>query len=743
MATENDHATGAAPAQWTRRDFVGSALSVGGLVIAMNLPLPARAATRSGRAPAQLNAWLRIAPDDTITILVDRSEMGQGVYTALPTLIAEELEIELDRVAIVAAPVGDAYFNAANVGQVTGTSNSVQDAWVKLRTAGAQARTMLVAAAAARWGVAPSECRARHGVITNAAGDRLTYGAVAADAARQPVPARVALKPASRFELIGRGLPRTDTPAKVDGSAQFGIDVRLPGMLYGAFAQSPVLGGWPDSVDSAAAEKMPGVRLVLALDSGVLVVADHFWQALAARRALRVRWNPGPNATLDDAAIRESLRRTEAGDPGLVARADGDAETALKRAARTHSAIYEVPLLAHATMEPMNCTADVHADGCDLYVGTQVQQLSQAAAAVAAGVPPDRVRVHTTYLGGGFGRRLDVDFIPAAVAGSHALGRPVKVIWTREDDMTHDTYRPPALERISAGFDAAGKVDSFKLHIVSPLITARMFPPVTGVDPEVVEAAVNCAYGIPNFLVTYTRQEIGIDVGYMRSVSHAANCFVIESFVDELAALAGKDPYDLRMELLATKPRHRRVLETAARLAGWGKPAPGRHLGLALMEGYATRIAQVAEISVDGGAPRVHRIVCAVDCGQMVNPRIVESQIESGIVFGLTEALWGEITIANGVVQQTNFDGYRVLRANQMPQIVVELLPSDEPPGGIGEVAVPLVAPAVCNAWFAATGERVRSLPLISGRAPGAAAVKRGSGNSDRGSTPQTTASGT
>ena len=743
MATPHDRQDGATPAQWTRRDFMGSALSAGGLVIAMNLPLPARAATRAGRAPAELNAWLRIAPDDTITILVDRSEMGQGVYTALPTLIAEELEIDLARVAIVAAPVGDAYFNAANVGQVTGTSNSVQDAWVKLRTAGAQARTLLIAAAAARWGVDPRECRARHGVISNAAGDRLTYGAVAADAARLPLPTQVALKPASEFRLIGRGLPRTDTPAKVDGSAQFGIDVRLPGMLYGALAQSPVLGGWPDSVDSAEAQKMPGVRLVLALDSGVLVVADHYWQALAARRALRVRWNPGPNAALDNAAIRAALRRTEAEDPGLVARADGDARAALQRAARTHSAIYEVPLLAHATMEPMNCTADVHVGGCDLYVGTQVQQLSQAAAAVAAGVPPDQVRVHTTFLGGGFGRRLDVDFIPAAVAGSHALGRPVQVIWTREDDMTHDTYRPPALERISAGFDAAGKLDAFQLHVVSPLITARMFPPVTGVDPEVVEAAVSCAYGIPNFLVTYTRQEIGINVGYMRSVSHAANCFVIESFVDELAALAGKDPYDFRMALLTTKPRHRRVLETAARLAGWGKPAPGRHLGLALMDGYSTRIAQIVEISVEGGAPRVHRIVCVVDCGQMVNPRIVESQIESGIVFGLTEALWGEITIANGVVQQTNFDGYRVLRANEMPQIVVELLASDAPPGGIGEVAVPLVAPALCNAWFAATGERIRSLPFGAARAPRAGAVKPGSANNDRGSAPRTAASDT
>ncbi|HUY83766.1 MAG TPA: molybdopterin cofactor-binding domain-containing protein [Steroidobacteraceae bacterium] len=715
-----------APPDLSRREFIGATLATsGGLVIALCLPLPARAAVRSGRTAAVLNAWLRIAPDDTITILVDRSEMGQGVYTALPTLIAEELEVDLEAIRIVAAPVGDAYFNAGNDGQVTGTSNSVQDAWVKLRTAGAQARTMLIAAAAARWGVAPAQCRASGGVIRNAAGARLSYGAVAADAARLPVPARVELKAPGAFRLIGRGLPRTDTPVKVDGSAEYGIDVRLPGMLYGAFAQSPVLGGWPDSVDSAAAAKMPGVRLVLPMDSGVLVVADHYWQALAARRALKVRWNRGPNAALDNAAIRASLRRAEAADPGLPARADGDADAALARAARAHEAFYELPLVAHATMEPMNCTADVRADGCDLYVGTQVQQLSQAAAAGAAGVPPDQVRVHTTFLGGGFGRRLDVDFIPAAVAGSHALGRPVQVIWTREDDMTHDTYRPPALERVQAGFDAAGKLDAWKLHIVSPSITARMFPPVTGVDPSVVEAAVNFPYAVPNVLVTYTRQEIGINVGYLRSVSHAINCFVIESFIDELAALAAKDPYEFRIGLLAAKPRHRRVLEAAARIAGWGKPAPGRHLGIALMEGYSTRIAQVAEVSIEHGAPKVHRIVCALDCGRMVNPRIVESQIESGIVFGLTETLWGEITIAQGVVKQTNFDAYRVLRANQMPKIEVELLASEEAPGGIGEVAVPPVAPAVCNALYAATGRRVRSLPLASVWPSGARAAKR------------------
>ncbi|MDE1921813.1 MAG: xanthine dehydrogenase family protein molybdopterin-binding subunit [Gammaproteobacteria bacterium] len=694
--------------EFTRRDFLGGAAAAG-LILAISLPPRARAAAAE---TSELNAWLRIAPDDTITFIVDRSEMGQGVYTALPMLIAEELEVRLDAVRIVAAPVGDAYFNPGNGGQVTGTSNSVQDAWVKLRTAGAQARMMLVAAAAARWGVDAGACVARDGVITSPAGATLRYGDVAAQAARLPVPQQVVLKTPRQFALVGRSVARTDTPAKVDGRARYGIDVRLPGMLYAAYAQSPVLGGWPETVESGAAAKMPGVHAVLTTDRGVVVVADHFWQALKARDALAVIWNPGANANLDNQAIGAMLRRAAAAGPGLSARADGDADRALHAAARTVNAVYTLPLLAHATMEPMNCTADVRADGCDLYVGTQAQQVAQATAAAAAGMPADQVRVHTMLLGGGFGRRLDVDFIPAAVIASRAVGRPVQVIWTREDDMMHDTFRPPALEEISGGFDADGRLIAWKLHIVSPSITARMFPPVVGVDASVIEAAVNLPYEIPNVAVSYSRQEIGIDVGYMRSVSHAINCFVIESFIDELAAAAGRGPYEFRVGMLGNKPRHLRVLKEAARLAGWGSPAPNRHQGIALMEGYATHLAQIAEISFEDGALRVHRIVCVVDCGQMVNPKIVESQIEGGIVFGLSAALWGDITIDRGVVRQKNFDGYRVLRANEMPQIEVHLLASDAAPGGIGEVAVPLVAPAICNAVFAATGSRLRTLPI-------------------------------
>jgi isoquinoline 1-oxidoreductase beta subunit len=701
-----------------RRHFVSAGVAVGGgLLLSLTLPGSGKHASaaaggaKSAPLGPQLNAWLQIAADNSITVIVDRSEMGQGVYTALPMLIAEELHVGLDAIQVVAAPVGDAYVNPGNGGQITGTSNSVQDAWDKLRMAGAQARIMLTMAAAKHWQVDIAECRALNGTIA-ARGKVLTYGQLAAAAARETTPKDVKLKPKSEFRIIGTSTARIDTPGKVDGSAEFGLDVKLPGMLYAAIAQSPVLGGKVRTLDSGAAERMPGVRRVVRTDSGVVVVADHFWQALQARKTLEITWDPGGNARLDNQAISAMLKNTAAAGAGLTARADGNVAQALKSAKERFNSTYELPLLAHATMEPMNCTADVKANGCDLYVGTQVQQVAQTTAAAAAGLQPAQVRVHTTLLGGGFGRRLDIDFIPAAVEASKAVGAPVKLIWTREDDMTHDTYRPPALEEVSGGFDTAGKMTAFSLHIISPSITARMFPPVKGVDDSVIEYAINYPYDVPNVAVTYSRQEIGVDVGYMRSVSHAPNCFVIESFMDEMAAAAAKNPYDFRMELLHKKPRHMRVLQLAAERAGFGRAPAGRYHGMALMEGYTTHLAQIAEISLEQGALKVHRIVCVVDCGQMINPRIVESQIESGIVFGLSAALWGEVTIAAGRVQQTNFNNYRLVRGNEMPEIDVHLVDSSEPPGGIGEPAVALVAPAICNAIFAATGKRIRSLPI-------------------------------
>ncbi|HWX35773.1 MAG TPA: molybdopterin cofactor-binding domain-containing protein [Steroidobacteraceae bacterium] len=700
----------------SRRDFLNAtAAAGGGLILALSLPGRAgnsKSAAAAAQSGAQLNAWLKIGRDNSITVIVDRSEMGQGVYTALPMLLAEELHIDVGAIRIEAAPVGDAYVSPGNGGQITGTSNSVQESWEKLRMAGATARTMLISAAAKRWRVDAAGCHAENGRVINAQGKALSYGELADAAAKEPTPKDVKLKPKSNFQIIGKSRARIDTPGKVDGSAEFGLDVKLPGMLHAVLAQSPVLGGKLTALDSSVAEKMPGVRKVLVTSGGVVVVADHFWQALKARKALNATWDPGANARLDNAAIRAMLQKTAAAGAGLTARADGDAAAALKSAKQRLSAAYYLPLLAHATMEPMNCTADVKATGCDLYVGTQVQQVAQTTAATAAGLQPALVRVFTTLIGGGFGRRLDVDFIPAAVEASKALGAPVKVIWTREDDMTHDTYRPPAYEEVSGGLDAAGKLIAWTLHITSPSITARMFPPVKGVDDSVIEAAVNNLYDVPNLAVSYSRQEIGIDVGYLRSVSHAPNVFVIESFMDELAALAGMNPYDFRLQQLAKKPRQRRVLQLVAERAGWGKAPAGRHLGLALMEGYTTHLAQVAEISVNGGELTVHKITCVVDCGQMVNPRIVESQIESGIIFGLSAALWGEVTIVDGRVRQTNFNNYRLLRNGESPELDVHLVDSDETPGGIGEAAVPLVAPAICNAIFTATGKRLRELPI-------------------------------
>jgi isoquinoline 1-oxidoreductase beta subunit len=699
----------------TRRDFLNVAAGIGGgLVLTLTLPgFGSPAKPGKLEAGGQLNAWLVIGADDSITIIVDRSEMGQGVYTALPMLLAEELEISLDAINVVAAPVGDAYINPLNGGQITGTSNSVQDAWDKLRMAGARARSMLIGAAAAQWRVDPATCRVEHGRVLDARGQALSYGQLAAAAARQPLPKNVTLKPKGRFQLIGTSQSRIDIPGKVDGTAQFGIDVTLPGMLCAALAQSPVLGGKVLAVDSAAAQALPGVRKVLTTDGGVVVVAEQFWQALQARKALNITWDPGPNARLDTAAIRAMLEKTAAAGPGLTARSDGDVAAAFKSAKQVLQAVYQLPLLAHATMEPMNCTADVRADGCDLYVGTQVQQGSQAAAAAAAALEAAQVRVHTTLLGCGFGRRLEVDFIPAAVQASKAVGAPVKLIWTREDDMRHDAYRPPAREELAGGLDAGGNLIAWQLHITSPSITQRFAPQTTDPFDSVVEAAINNLYGVPNLLVSYSRQEIGIDVGYMRSVSHAPNCFAIESFMDELAAAAGQNPYDFRLKGLKAKPRAANVLRLAAQRAGWGHAPEGRYQGIALMEAYATNMSMVAEISLTGRSVKVHKVVCVVDCGQMVNPRIVDSQIESGIIFGLSSALWGEVTLAAGQVQQTNFNNYRVLRADEVPDIDVHLVDSDESPGGIGEPAVAVIAPAVCNAIYAATGQRLRELPIM------------------------------
>jgi isoquinoline 1-oxidoreductase beta subunit len=584
--------------------------------------------------------------------------MGQGVYTALPMLLAEELGVAVDRIKVEFAPPGNEYVNSLLGGQITGGSTSVRDAWEKLRKVGAQARDMLIAAAAAEWGTSPAGCRTENGEVISSRGDKISFGAVAEAAAKLPVPAEVKLKPATAFAVIGKPQKRLDAAAKVDGTAGFGIDVKLDGMLYAALAQPPVLLGKVKSFKDEKAKAMPGVRAVVQTSSGVAVVADTWWQARKARDALDIEWHGGANATLNDAKIWQGLKRAAAGS-GLVARKEGDIDAGLKSAARVVRADYELPLLAHATLEPQNCTADVKADGCDLYVPTQLQQIAQGVAAQAAGLKPEQVRVHTTFLGGGFGRRLEVDFVPAAVEASKAVGKPVKLLWTREDDMTHDAYRPPAFDQCTGGFDKDGKLIAWKLHLVGPSITARLFPPVVAngaIDPFAVEAAANYPYEVPNVLVDYLQHEIGIHVGYWRSVSHALNCFVAESFMDELAAATKQDPLRFRLGLLAKQPRYGEVLEVAARKGRYGQAPEGRFQGIALMEGYGTYMAQVAEISIVDGKVKVHEITCVVDCGQVVNPDTVVAQVESSVIFGLAAVLWGEINVQGGRTQQTNFD---------------------------------------------------------------------------------------
>jgi isoquinoline 1-oxidoreductase beta subunit len=700
----------------SRREFLrAGGLAGGGLVIALHLPgCGDKPAGRSGETRIiESNAWLRIGTDDSITFLCDRSEMGQGVYTALPMLLAEELGVDVGRIKVEFAPAAAVYTNNLLGTQITGGSTSIRDAWEKLRKAGAQAREMLVAAAAEEWGIPTAGLRAENGAILSPRGKRLTFGELAEAAAKLPVPEKVALKSHENFTIIGKTRPRLDTPAKVDGSTVYGIDVRLPDMLYAALAQPPVLGGKVRSFSDEKARSLPGVRAVVQTSSGVAVVADSWWQARAGRDALQVEWDAGPNARLDNAAIFRGLRKAAA-SPGKVARQEGDVDAALKSAAGVVRADYELPLLAHATLEPQVCTAHVRADGCDVYAPTQVQLIAQAAAAQAAGLNPEQVNVHTTFLGGGFGRRLEVDFIPAAVEASKAVGKPVKLLWTREDDMTHDAYRPPAFDQVAGAFDAEGKLIAWKLHLVGPSITARMFPSAveTAIDPFAIEAAANYPYDVPNVLVDYLQHEIGINVGYWRSVSHALNCFVAESFMDELAHSRNQDPVAFRLSLLEKQPRYREVLRLATNEAAYGRARKGRHHGVALMEGYGTYMAQVAEISMEGGQAKIHRIVCAVDCGQVVNPDTVVAQVESATLFGLTAALWGEINLQNGRVQQTNFDRYRLMRMNEAPRIDTFVVQNHEAPGGIGEPATALVGPAVCNAIYMATGRRLRSLPI-------------------------------
>jgi isoquinoline 1-oxidoreductase beta subunit len=698
----------------SRREFLktGSVLAGGGLLIGVRLPdaLAQPAGSPGGAMP---NAWVRVGRDNAVTILSARSEMGQGVYTALPTLVAEELEVDLAKIRVEIAPPGAVYINAMLGGQITGGSTSVPEGFDKLRLAGAQARTMLVAAAAARWGVDASQCRAQNAVVSGPGGKTATYGELADAAAKLPVPKDVKLKEHKDSRYVGKPINRFDTAAKINGSAEYGIDVKLPGMLYAALAQCPVIGGKVQSLDATAAKSKPGVMNVVQITDGVAVVADSWWHAKVGRDALVIQWEEGPGKSLSSAGIAAALKAAAA-KPGAPFKKLGDVGAGMRGAAKTLEAAYELPFLAHAAMEPMNFTADVRRDSCLVVGPTQFQQMAQGVAAQVTGLKPEQITVRTTFLGGGFGRRIDVDFIVQALEISKAVAAPVKLVWTREDDISHDFYRPTSYHQLQAGLDAAGKPVAFKYHMTSPSVTSRLFPDVVkaGVDPFMTEAAA-VPYDIPNQLADFVIHDTGVRVGYWRSVSHALNSFANESFVDELAYAAGKDPYEFRRSLLAKQPRLLRVLELAATGAGWGTPlAPGRARGIALMEGYGTSMAQVAEVSAPDGAVKVHRVVVAADLGKMVNPNIVRQQLEGSIVYGLSAVLFGEITLRDGRVEQSNFHDYPVVRMTECPAIEMHLVDSLEKPSGIGEPGTALIGPTVANAVFALTGKRLRKLPL-------------------------------
>ena len=703
-----------------RRTFLKTgAAGAAGLVIGFYLPgrSEALAAEPAANAPASLNAWMLISPDNTVKIMIDKSEMGQGILTALCMIAAEELECDWKKIRTEFAPAAKEYFNPAFGMQGTGGSSSVRSSWDPLRKAGAAARNMLVQAAAQKWGVDNSACRAENGMIFHDATKRkLTYGSVAEAASKLPVPQDVPLKDPKQYRIIGKPTKRLDTPDKVNGRAEFGLDVKRPGMLYAVVLRCPVFGGKVASFDATKAKAVPGVKNVIEISRGVAVIADNTWSAMQGRRALDVKWDEGAVASVSSESISK-LFSDQTMNPGVEARKEGDAAIALSGASQKVEAVYEVPYQAHATMEPINCTADVRADRVDVWAPTQFQTVAQATAAKLCGLKPENAFIHTTFLGGGFGRKAGADFIIEAVEISKAAGAPVKLTWSREDDMQHDYYRPASLARMSAGLGADGSPVAWTTRVACSSIMEAWFPGSTknNLDPTSVEGVANLPYSIPNILVEYQRTEPGIPVGFWRSVGNSQNGFFSECFMDELAVAAKKDPYEFRRKLLDKSPRWRGVLELAAQKARWDAPLPaGRFRGIAVLFAFESFSAQVVEISVNRSAKslKVHRVVCAVDVGQVVNPSTIEAQAQSAIVFGLSSALHGNITIAGGRVTESNFHNYPVLRLDEMPVVETHIVPSTEKPTGAGELAVPPVVPALCNAIFAATGKRIRRLPI-------------------------------
>ena len=674
------------------------------------------------------SAFLRIDVDGSITVMVAKSEMGQGVATALPQLVAEELHVPLSQVSFEFAPAHPAYGTAMGGMQLTGGSTSIRDSWLPLSEAGAKARWMLREAAAQRWGVAPDQVQMNEGKALHPDGSKLTYAQLASAAALLDIPKDVPLKGPSEFRVIGTPAPRLDVPTKTTGEAIFGMDAGPSDTRVAVVARSPVFGGVLRAFDPTGALEVDGVDEVVELKSGIAVVADGYVAAKEGRDLLTVEWADGEWSTLDDTEVSDLLKEA-ADQDGATVREEGDIDSVLTSDREQTRAAYTLPYLAHATMEPMNCTAWVRNGRCTVWAPTQFQNApglvgggARQVAAKAAGVSADNTVVHTTFLGGGFGRRAEQDFVREAAELAGKVDGPVKVIWTREDDMQHDFYRPASYHDLSAILGVDGMPEAWCHRIASQSILQRMVPSwvpdfatnwAGTSDPTSTEGAQDQPYHIPNVRVTYSKVDLPVPVGFWRSVGHTQNAFVVESFIDELADLAGQDPYEYRRELLSEHPRHRAVLDTVAEASEWASPVPGgRARGIAVAESFGSFVAEVAEISIQDGQLHVHKVWCAIDCGMVVNPAIVRAQMESGIVYGLTAALYGRINIQGGRVVQSNFHDYQMLRMRDAPDIEVILLPSQEAPGGVGEPGTPPIAPAVTNAVFALTGQRIRELPI-------------------------------
>lgn len=709
----------------TRRSLLkASLIAGGGLMVGLRLSGVARATATGTEGAADFvpNAFVRIDPRGAITLIMPDAEIGQGIYTSSAMLMGEELEVGLDQIQVQAAPPDlSKYINPLLGDQATGGSTSTRADWMRLRQAAAAARIMLVAAAAQRWGVDPTTCRVERGVIHHDPSDRtLGYGDVASDAAARPAPRDVQLKPSSQFKLIGTNAKRIDTPAKVNGSAVYGIDIKVPGMRIGTLAITPVKGGKLASMDEAAARRVPGVHDVIrAGDYAVAVIGDHMWAAKQGLEALNVVWDAGPSGGTTTASIVASMERASE-KPGVIAKQQGDAVAAIDASAIKLSAIYQLPFLSHSPMEPLNCTLHIQPDRAEIWVGTQVPVRAQESVMMATGLPAEKVIVNNQLMGGAFGRRLDIDSIDVAAAIAKQVSYPVKLVWTREEDLRHDYYRPYYYDRVSAGLDAGGKLVGRTHRVTGSSILARWAPAIfkNGLDSDAVECTAETPYEMPAEFVDYVRHEPdGMNTSWWRGVGPTHNLFVVESFVDELAAAAGKDPVEFRRSMLRKNPRALAALDLAAEKSGWGDKSPtGVGRGISLQFAFGTYLSCVVEVEVSPSREIIlRRAVVALDCGMTVNPDTVRAQIEGGLILGLGTAMYNEITVAGGAVEQSNFHDYRALRMNEAPKIEVHLIRGDESPGGVGEAGTAAAAPALGNAIFAATGKRLRRLPFASG----------------------------